>query len=76
MNIDLVIRHVRARTLQRKRRPLLQAIVGIEISFKEVQRKFKLGQNRSAADRAAVVSRLEATGSVSDSALTGLIKGK
>ena len=55
---------------------LLQAIVGIEIGIKEVQGKFKLGQNRSAADRAAVASRLEATGSESDSALARLMNGK
>jgi len=55
---------------------LLQAIVGIEIAIKEVQGKFKLGQNRSDADRAAVVSRLEATGSENDAALARLMKGK
>ena len=55
---------------------LLQAIVGIEIRIKEVQEKFKLGQNRSAADRAGVVSKLEATGSESDSALARLMKEK
>jgi transcriptional regulator len=55
---------------------LLQAIVGIEIRIKEVQGKFKLGQNRSAADRAAVASRLEVTGSENDSALAGLMKWK
>ena len=55
---------------------LLQVIVGMEITIKEVQGKFKLGQNRSAADRAAVVSRLEATGSESDAALAKLMKGK
>lgn len=53
---------------------LLQAIVGIEIRIREVQGKFKLGQNRSAADRTAVVARLEATGSECDSALAGLMK--
>ena len=55
---------------------LLLAIVGIEIRIKEVQEKFKLGQNRSAADRAGVVSKLEATGSESDSALARLMKEK
>ena len=55
---------------------LLLAIVGIEIRIKEVQGKFKLGQNRSAADRAGVVSKLEATGSESDSALARLMKEK
>ena len=55
---------------------MLQAIVGIEIRIKEVQGKFKLSQNRSAADRSAVVSRLEATGSQNDAALASLMKGK
>jgi len=55
---------------------LLGAIVGIEIRIKEVQGKFKLSQNRSAADRAAVVSKLEATGSESDWALARLMGGK
>ncbi len=55
---------------------LLQAIVGIEIRIKEVQGKFKLGQNRSAADRAAVASKLEATGSENDAALARLMNGK
>lgn len=54
----------------------LQAIVGIQIRIKEVQGKFKLSQNRSAADRAAVVSRLEATGSENDAALARLMRGK
>ena len=55
---------------------LLGAIVGIEIRIKEVQGKFKLSQNRSATDRAAVVSKLEATGSQNDSALARLIGTK
>ena len=55
---------------------LLGAIVGIEIRIKEVQGKFKLSQNRSAADRAAVISKLEGTGSESDSALARLMEGK
>ena len=41
---------------------LLKAIVGIEIRVKEIQGKFKLSQNRSAADRAAVVAKLEDSG--------------
>jgi len=55
---------------------LLEAIVGIEVRIKEVQGKFKLGQNRSAADRAAVASKLEATGSENDSAMARLMKRK
>ncbi|MBI4204646.1 MAG: FMN-binding negative transcriptional regulator [Betaproteobacteria bacterium] len=53
---------------------LLGAIVGIEVRIKEVQGKFKLSQNRSAADRAAVVAKLEATGSEGDLALARLME--
>jgi transcriptional regulator len=55
---------------------LLGAIVGIEVRIREIQGKFKLGQNRSAADRAAVVSKLVATGSENDSALARLMERK
>jgi transcriptional regulator len=54
---------------------MLGAIVGIEITVTEVQGKFKLSQNRSAADRAAVVSKLEGR-SESDSALARLMQTK
>jgi transcriptional regulator len=52
----------------------LDAIVGIEVKVKEVQGKFKLSQNRSAADRAAVVANLKATGSENDAALAKLME--
>lgn len=55
---------------------LLNAIVGIEVSIKEVQGKFKLSQNRSAVDRAAVVAKLEGTGSESNLALARLMGNK
>jgi transcriptional regulator len=55
---------------------LLSAIVGIEIRIKEVQGKFKLSQNRSAVDRARVVSKLQGTGSERDSALAKLMERK
>ena len=55
---------------------MLGAIVGIEIEVREVQGKFKLSQNRSAADRAAVVSKLEGTASENDSALARLMQTK
>ena len=53
---------------------MLGAIVGIEIAVREVQGKFKLSQNRSAADRAAVISKLDGTGSENGSALAMLMK--
>ena len=53
---------------------MLNAIVGVEIAIKEVQGKFKLNQNRSAADRAAVISKLAASGSEADLALAKLME--
>lgn len=52
---------------------LLGAIVGIEVRIREVQGKFKLSQNRSAADRAAVIAKLEASGSEGNLALARLM---
>jgi transcriptional regulator len=52
----------------------LAAIVGIEIRVKEVQGKFKLSQNRSAADHDAVVAKLKASGSENDMALAKLME--
>ena len=52
----------------------LEAIVGIEVKIKAVQGKFKLSQNRSAADRAAVVAKLKSTGSENDLALARLME--
>ena len=54
---------------------MLNAIVGVEIAIREVQGKFKLSQNRSAADRAAVISKLAASGSEADLALAKLMEG-
>ena len=47
----------------------LEGIVGIEIRIDKLEGKLKLSQNRSAADRAAVVTQLEATGRAEDAAL-------
>jgi transcriptional regulator len=55
---------------------LLSAIVGIQINIKEIQAKFKLSQNRSTADKAAVISKLQATGSQNDAALATLMATK
>lgn len=43
---------------------LLNAIVGIEIPIDEIQCKYKLGQNRTEADRRQVSDELESRGSV------------
>jgi len=43
---------------------MLQAIVGVEISVREIQAKYKLSQNKSAEDREEVVSQLRGVGSV------------
>src|SRR5262245_46159137 len=52
----------------------LEGIVGIEIRIREIQGKFKLSQNRSAADRAGVVAALAARGTDNDSALARLVE--
>jgi transcriptional regulator len=51
----------------------LAGIVGIEIRVESLEGKFKLSQNRSAADRAGVVEQLMASGSDSDAALARLM---
>jgi transcriptional regulator len=53
---------------------MLNAIVGIEVAITEVQGKFKLSQNRPEADRAAVIERLDASGSEADRAVAALMK--
>ena len=42
---------------------MLKAIIGIELIIDEVHGKYKLSQNRPAADHAPVIDRLEALGS-------------
>jgi transcriptional regulator len=51
----------------------LAGIVGIEIRVERLEGKFKLSQNRSAADRAGVVEQLMASGSDNDAALARLM---
>ena len=51
----------------------LAGIVGIEIRVGSLEGKFKLSQNRSAADRARVIARLEATERGEDAALARLM---
>ncbi len=40
----------------------LREIVGVEVAIERIEAKFKLGQNRSTADRAGVAAGLEAEG--------------
>jgi transcriptional regulator len=51
----------------------LAGIVGIEIRVRAIEGKFKLSQNRSAADRLGVVTRLRASGTDNDAALAALM---
>lgn len=55
-------------------RQRLAGIVGVEIRITEVQGKFKLSQNRPAADRANVVAELAAHGNDNDTALARLVE--
>jgi transcriptional regulator len=55
---------------------MLNAIVGIEVAITEVQGKFKLSQNRPADDRAAVIERLDSSGSEAGRAVAVLMKEK
>ena len=48
---------------------MLGAIVGFRMTIERVDAKFKLTQNRSAADRAGVINGLEARGSAPERAL-------
>lgn len=48
---------------------MLGAIVGFRMTIERIDAKFKLTQNRSAADRAGVIEGLEARGSASERAL-------
>jgi len=45
------------------REAMLQAIVGVEIQIDEIQCKYKLSQNRPAADQHGVIEKLEGLGS-------------
>jgi transcriptional regulator len=42
---------------------MLKAIIGVEITIDEVQCKYKLSQNRPAADHQGVVDQLDQLGS-------------
>jgi len=53
---------------------MLRAIVGIEIQITSLQSKWKLSQNRSAADREGVAAGLEALDSEAARAMAGLVR--
>ncbi len=54
---------------------MLAAIVGIEIPIERIQGKWKVSQNRSAADRAAVVDGLQAFPADDARAMAELVRG-
>jgi transcriptional regulator len=54
---------------------LLSSIVGFEMPIERLEAKFKLGQNRTDADRAGAVAGLERQGSPQASALADLMRG-
>ena len=55
-------------------RRLLDHIVGIRVLVDQVQAKFKLSQNRDAADRAAVIENLRASGRANEAAVARLME--
>lgn len=56
------------------RRPLESAIVAFEMPIERWQAKFKLNQNRSAADRAAVVEHLSASKRADEQAMAEFMR--
>jgi transcriptional regulator len=53
---------------------MLRAIVGIEIEVTRMQGKWKVSQNRSAADRAGVAAGLDGQGSGDTAAMAALVR--
>ncbi len=53
---------------------LLRVLVGIEFEIERLEAKFKLGQNRSAEDRAGVAAGLAAAGDADSQALLELMR--
>jgi transcriptional regulator len=51
-----------------------RAIVGLEIEILDIRGKWKTSQNRKAADRAGVISGLEALGDEDSRAMAGLVR--
>jgi transcriptional regulator len=56
------------------RQKLVASIVGIEIAIEKLEGKFKLNQNRPAADRAGVIDALNATGNADDKAVAEMMQ--
>jgi transcriptional regulator len=52
----------------------LRAIVGIEVRISSVQAKYKLSQNRSAADASGAIDGLEASGRPDDASLAAAMR--
>ncbi len=52
----------------------LGGIVGIEVRIRSIEGKFKLSQNRSAADRNGVIAKLRASGHAHDAELAELME--
>jgi len=51
-----------------------RAIVGIEIEILDIKGKWKVSQNRNAADRAGVISGLDALGDEGSRAMAGIVR--
>jgi len=51
-----------------------RAIVGIEIEILDIKGKWKVSQNRNAADRAGVISGLDALGDEDSRAMAGIVR--
>ena len=51
-----------------------RAIVGVEIEILDIKGKWKTSQNRNAADRAGVVTGLEAMGDEEARAMAGIVR--
>jgi transcriptional regulator len=56
------------------RQKLLASIVGIEITIEKLEGKFKLNQNRPAADRASVIDRLTPSANADDRAMAEMMQ--
>lgn len=55
---------------------MLGAIVGFRVSIETLEGKFKLSQNRPAADRRGVIDALECSESGADAALAAMMRGR
>lgn len=59
-----------------KQEMLLKMIVGFEIEVTDISAKFKLNQNRSAADREGVITKLSQSSSSLDNGIAELMKNE